>query len=477
MSVKIKATKTQETKPATASSTAQRLVLLQAVEKAHAPFYLMQKTLGNQAVQQWARSTGIQRKIKIGQTNDTYEQEADQVAAQVMKMPEPGIQRAPLCPECEEKKSISRNASGNCSGASYISSCVESHIMELEGKGQPLSSSTRKYFEPRFGSDFSNVRVNAGSDAAAIATEISAKAFTAGSDIFFGEGQYSPETTSGKYLLAHELTHVLQQRGSNINSCPMLQRAVSFKAKFENINLSSDLDANISGDYATVQDADFSADANVTAIGDSEVELNQWDIGILQDMLVDWDRVYWLRNNADKKGNFVEQKFKHVNTRYRDQSAGASTVWDDDSEHEMLNSVAKNPKGSKFEASTSITTSDGPFMPWPIDGSAVTDMDASDGQKNINIRRAGTRFDTYISAHNTVTGEWRHLGLLNWNYQRSSNFTGSGATLAVGAQTGQVGKHGPYGAGKYSPLLSGIAANTAINDSGNYYHRRVAGWT
>lgn len=80
--------------------------------------------------------------------------------------------------------------------------------------GQPLPEATRGYFETRFGQDFSDVRIHSSSDAAASAQAVSAKAFTYGRNIVFGEGQYDPQSRAGMQLLAHELTHVLQQGDS-----------------------------------------------------------------------------------------------------------------------------------------------------------------------------------------------------------------------------------------------------------------------
>ncbi len=93
-----------------------------------------------------------------------------------------------------------------------VTSNIESSVNSLKGGGQPLSESTRSYFEPRFGSDFSSVRIHNDSKAAETAKSINAKAFTTGKDVVFGAGQYSPGTSTGKQLLAHELTHVVQKR-------------------------------------------------------------------------------------------------------------------------------------------------------------------------------------------------------------------------------------------------------------------------
>ena len=85
----------------------------------------------------------------------------------------------------------------------------------LGSSGQPLDVATRSFFEPRFGSDLSQVRIHTGEEAAESARAIDALAYTSGSEIVFGAGQYSPQTQGGQRLLAHELAHVHQQVGSH----------------------------------------------------------------------------------------------------------------------------------------------------------------------------------------------------------------------------------------------------------------------
>ena len=94
----------------------------------------------------------------------------------------------------------------------------------LASPGQRLDAATRAFFEPRFGHDFSSVRVHAGTAAAQSANEMGARAFTVGNNIVFGTGQLSPGTQDGRRLLAHELTHVIQQR-TGIVSRQIIQRA------------------------------------------------------------------------------------------------------------------------------------------------------------------------------------------------------------------------------------------------------------
>ncbi len=449
----------------------------------------------------------VQAKLRIGAPNDKYEQEADRVADQVMRMrsPEPAMKStteslyAPdtvrrkcaacsgggeLCPECEgelqrqpaeeEEELRAKAAPGQTPSSSPL---LEANIHSLRGGGQPLPASQRGFFEPRFATDFSAVRVHTGPGAGEMARSLNARAFTVGSEIVFGQAEYNPVSSAGLQLLAHELTHVVQQSGESRSALPQLQCAVRFRADLNNVSVRPENGATITGDDYDHEYAHFEADAEVTAIGDTEAELNEWDVGVLQDMVANWEREYWRRSNADGLGRFVEQRWRPINTTFRDQEDGASTVWSADDEHQLLSGVPKTPSGSAFEATTTIHTADDPGGGDVVNGSDVTTMDASDGTRNIDIERAGTRFDTFISAHNTVTDEWRHLRRVNWNYMKSVDFTGSGASLAVGTAQAQVGHHGPYAAGRRAPLLSGVTANDAALDDANWDRRRVNGWS
>ncbi|OPY80858.1 MAG: hypothetical protein A4E65_01313 [Syntrophorhabdus sp. PtaU1.Bin153] len=90
---------------------------------------------------------------------------------------------------------------------------VEAAINALQGGGRPLPKSDLTFFEPSFGYDFSHVRLHTDTKSAQLASRMNARAFTRGNDIVFGEGQYGPGTDAGNCLLAHELTHVVQQAG------------------------------------------------------------------------------------------------------------------------------------------------------------------------------------------------------------------------------------------------------------------------
>jgi Domain of unknown function (DUF4157)/Domain of unknown function (DUF4347)/Effector protein len=117
------------------------------------------------------------------------------------------------CDSCDAKKLSLQRSSLNAEFASQESSRVPPIVDEvLRSRGQPLDAETRAFFEPRFGHDFSRVRVHTDARAAESAQSINALAYTVGGDLVFGVGQYAPETSAGRRLVAHELAHVIQQQ-------------------------------------------------------------------------------------------------------------------------------------------------------------------------------------------------------------------------------------------------------------------------
>jgi hypothetical protein len=131
----------------------------------------------------------VQSRLRVSEPGDACEQEADRVAGQVLRMPaRAGASAGP--------GAAARSASGPVGGP-------------REG-GKPLSAPERAYFEPRFGVDLGGVRVHADAEAARSAQSLDALAYTVGSDVVFGEGQYAPDSPQGRRLLAHELAHVVQ---------------------------------------------------------------------------------------------------------------------------------------------------------------------------------------------------------------------------------------------------------------------------
>jgi hypothetical protein len=199
----------------------------------------LQRIVGNQTFLRLSNAGNIQTKLRVGQPGYIYEQEAERLAKQVMKMSDIQLQRQP---EEEEKKEeeqirpkpiveqstplVKRQAEEEEEGEEEeenlqmkaslrqipeVGPGIESRINVIKGSGQPLPASTRAFFEPCFGYDLDKVRIHTGAYAAETAQELDARAFTIGHHIVFGTGQYAPSTTAGRHTLAHELTHVMQQ--------------------------------------------------------------------------------------------------------------------------------------------------------------------------------------------------------------------------------------------------------------------------
>jgi hypothetical protein len=163
----------------------------------------------------------FQPKLKIGPVDDIYEREADAMAERVMRR-EDDSQVHSLrssndvqlkCAQCEEDDQLQRKTPDE----QMVKREAPTNISNvLSDSGKPLASHTKAFMEDRFGCDFTNVRVHTGTSAAQSAQSINALAYTNGNSIVFNDGQYSPGTYSGNKLLAHELTHVIQQGGSDI---------------------------------------------------------------------------------------------------------------------------------------------------------------------------------------------------------------------------------------------------------------------
>ena len=146
----------------------------------------------------------IQTKLAIGASNDPLEQEADRVADQVMAASaHSSVSGAP--------PRIQRYAKQTTEGSDIAPASVD-HV--LAGPGRALGQALRQDMEQRFGHDFSRVRVHSGAAAEQSAREVDANAYTVGHNIVFGTGQYAPGAQEGRRLLAHELTHVVQQGAS-----------------------------------------------------------------------------------------------------------------------------------------------------------------------------------------------------------------------------------------------------------------------
>ncbi len=138
----------------------------------------------------------VQRKNELSQPGDALEKEADMTADKIMTKSEQG-------------------ASSHSTGANTANASTATIPQSISGAsgGNAMNSSTREKMEGAFGADFSGVRIHTGPEAESMSRSIGAQAFTYGQDIYFNNGKYSPSTSQGQHLLAHELTHVVQQKG------------------------------------------------------------------------------------------------------------------------------------------------------------------------------------------------------------------------------------------------------------------------
>lgn len=151
----------------------------------------------------------IQIKLTINTAGDKYEKEADTTANKIMHPAnEPGRQNRELSrgitPRIQTKVETA---------AAPVSSSLSNRIASTIGGGSGMDNKTQSFMSNRFGADFEHVKIHTDNEAQAMNKELGAKAFTVGSDIYFNSGEYQPGSSKGKQLLAHELTHTIQQHG------------------------------------------------------------------------------------------------------------------------------------------------------------------------------------------------------------------------------------------------------------------------
>jgi Domain of unknown function (DUF4157) len=215
----------------------------------------------------------IQAKLEVGAADDPLEHEADRVAEQVMRMPDTGAVAPPAAAgggtagvrrkcscgetraECrgdhadEEHGTVHRKPAGpqvSRLGSSPASSGMTApRIVHevLNSPGRPLDSATRAFMEPKFGHDFSKVRVHSDGEAEESARAVNALAYTVGHDIVFGSAQYAPSSSAGRRLLSHELTHVAQQ--ASVTAPQILRRDSPTPAAGEESSLEDILPSKI----------------------------------------------------------------------------------------------------------------------------------------------------------------------------------------------------------------------------------------
>jgi hypothetical protein len=231
----------------------------------------------------------LQTRLKVGKPGDKYEREADAMADRVMRMPAGEMTAQRQCAECQEElqmKPAESRVSNHIrmqpleeeeemlqamiqrqpmeeeeelmmpklqmqveeeeeeplqmkskDGETNVTPALQNQLRSSKGKGSPLTQGTNHFMSNSFGADFSSVNIHTGNDAIQMNRQLGARAFTYGSDIYFNKGEYSPESSEGKHLLAHELTHVVQQNGNvgtKSKDSDILQRAPTVEVLDEN---------------------------------------------------------------------------------------------------------------------------------------------------------------------------------------------------------------------------------------------------
>ncbi|MFK7969499.1 MAG: DUF4157 domain-containing protein [Bacteroidia bacterium] len=167
----------------------------------------------------------VQPKLKLGSPNDPLEREADQVAEQVVqrkcttcgKEEEQTVRRKAIshvqrkCASCEEKEKETVMRKAHSDAGMHVGQNTEKGIKQAQGAGSAMNPGLRTEMEQGIGHDMSNVRIHTDNRSADLNRQVNARAFTHGRDVFFGKGEFNPDTKGGKRLIAHELTHVVQQ--------------------------------------------------------------------------------------------------------------------------------------------------------------------------------------------------------------------------------------------------------------------------
>ena len=214
----------------------------------------------------------FQPKLVVGPAGDSYEQEADRVAEQVMNAPSAdarksvqrqedeeeiqtsllpgavvlrqeeeeevqtsripfGIQAEPDVQRQEDEEEVQTKPLSAAQGGFQVDAAFEDQLKASRGHGDPLPDNLREEMEPRLGTDLQGVRIHHGSNDAELNRSISAQAFTMDQDIYMGAGKYDPQSPTGKRLLAHELAHTIQQSGGKAKR--MTTRPTLIQAKMQ----------------------------------------------------------------------------------------------------------------------------------------------------------------------------------------------------------------------------------------------------
>lgn len=250
----------------------------------------MQRNYGNRFTASVLSPT-IQKKCSCGGSCSKCkgEEDAEKVAMSIMKMESPAISHQPSAIRYKP------SAISQPDEQTHIS-----EIMSSKGSGHSLDDNARSFMEPRFGYDFGNVRIHTDGYAARKSNDLNAEAFTIGRDIFFNAGRYNPSATEGKQLLAHELTHVVQQEDNVVAQAALTLKIVSCKEK------------NAS-EFAIIEESDD----NVYTVSDKKaIKCTQPPILKSTGRIIPWDSQIKIEKRYEKDG----KRYVFVAKAYGDKS-------------------------------------------------------------------------------------------------------------------------------------------------------------
>ncbi len=460
---------------------------------------LVQRMLQNSAP---SRSS-IQTKLSVGEPGDKYEQEADSMARSVMSMPDSALQKqtslgeriqqkvqaqlmkrpsnelpnlTPLGERIQQKVQAQlmkrpTNEPPNLTPlGERIQQKVQAQLMQRasdrsieaggniesrlnsQGGGNPLSEQVRAYMEPRFGTDFSQVRVHTGESAVQMNQELGAQAFTHGSNIYYGAGK-APGVDE---LTAHELTHVVQQTGAfapvSVQRQTKPSAAASLPLKFSSASFNpatgGAIIVNTTSQNATIQSAPYAPSGIAKVSGGTNAQAQDWEAGFIQTLRVSNRTAKYIGSPKQTKMTIS------VTTPARDAFVTSGAPWYDPNNG--------SGTGGQLAFSQTNSTVNVQMIDQPTWGVPWNTPDGNGKLKNTSGKDIFTSW--MIVRQKTAPNKIQYLNWISWEVDYGAIFDyASKNTKTVNKVTGNTKVTGSgSGKGSHTPVLTGsIPNNTA----------------
>ena len=444
----------------------------------------LQRKYGNREVQRLISSGKIQAALKVSNPNDKHEKEADSVAEKVMRMEneEKKEEVQTKCKDCENKESIQTKplvdsitpkiqkqeqedeemqakhnskiyrqeqedeemqAKSNSNKKSEVSGNIESQIRSAISGGRELPKEINRKFAPKFGVDFSGVKIHNDSTANKLARSTNARAFTYRNHIFFSSGEYSPHTSNGKRLLAHELTHVVQQNKGKVSKSN-IQRAV----RISNVSLQVTQPPSVNPPTLNPPDVGFTS-GWIRMLGRAQVNgsptdnCNGYRFGFLQTEWVETNRAYY-RGRFDRDGSV---------SVYRDRARPQRTCSDTVAGGPWYYNTT-SPVGCNTPVSLNFSDSPREFYP-------LIRVNSKTGKRNyLHSVNLGFMFVTVWSTQKP-DNRFRHFRSVYWNVRWHYRFRLTNFATPNSAGSWSVRRLRGTGAAK-SGIISGAPADRRV---------------